>query len=167
PKCRARSASIPFISAMSAPATKAFSPAPVTITPRRSGRSDRSAAAFSSSCSVRVSSAFSDFGRSTVTVANGPSTSTRTFTSAIVLSSLLVDVEPAPGLLPQPSGVHVLSQQGAGPVLRISQPVVHHLGDEEHRVQADEVRQLQGTHGLVRAELHRGVDVLRRSQPLH
>jgi hypothetical protein len=49
PKCRARSRSRPFISAMSAPATKAFSPAPVTMTPRSSARWARSPAAFSSS----------------------------------------------------------------------------------------------------------------------
>src|SRR5215831_2530531 len=167
PKCRARSASISFISAMSAPATKAFSPAPVRMTPRSPSCCERLAAAFSSSWRVLVSRALSDFGRSTVTVANGQSTSTRTFTSAMVLSSLLVDVEPAPGLLPQPSGVHVLPEQRARPVLRISQAVMHYLGDEEHRVQSDEVRQLQGTHGLVGAELHRRVDVLRRPQPLH
>src|SRR5215468_6944712 len=167
PKCRARSASIPFISAMSAPATKAFSPAPVTIIPRTSERSARSPAIFSSSCSVLVSSAFSDFGRSTVTVANGPSTSSRTFTSGMLPSSLLVDVEPAPGLLPQPARVHVLAQERTGAVLRISQPAVHHLRDEEHRVQPDEVRELQRAHRLVGAELHRGIDVLGGAQTLH
>src|SRR5215468_304581 len=142
---------MPFISAM---------PAPVRMTPRSCSRSESSAIAFSSSWSVRVSRAFSDFGRSTVTVANGPSSSRRTFTSAMVPSSPLVDVEATPGLLPQPAGVHVLAQQRARTVLGVAEAAVHHLGDEQNGVEADEVRELQRSHGLVGPELHRGVDVL-------
>src|SRR5262249_27322993 len=145
---------MPFISAMSAPATKAFSPAPVRMTPRSCSRSERSATAFSRSWRVLVSRAFSDFGRSTVTVANGPSNSTRTFRSAMPPSSPFVDVEAAPGLLPQPAGVDVLTQERARTVFRVAEAAVHHLGDEQHRVQPDEVRELERPHGLVGPELH-------------
>ncbi|EAU62248.1 hypothetical protein STIAU_6571 [Stigmatella aurantiaca DW4/3-1] len=76
-------------------------------------------------------------------------------------------VEAAAALLAVPAGIHVLPQQRARAVLVIAQPLVKHLGDGQARVQADEVRQLQRAHGLVGAQLHRRVDVLRRPQPLH
>ena len=60
-------------SAMSAPATKALSPAPVSTTARTAASAVISRAAASSSSLVAVSKAFSTSGRATVTTATAPS----------------------------------------------------------------------------------------------
>jgi hypothetical protein len=58
---------------MSAPAMKARSPAPVRTTTLASTLPDSSASLSRSDVSVSTSSAFSASGRSTVTIATGPS----------------------------------------------------------------------------------------------
>ena len=65
------------ISEMSAPATKALSPAPVRITARLESAASRTAC--KSSRRVALLSAFSAFGRFTVIVATGPSRDTWMF----------------------------------------------------------------------------------------
>ena len=64
---------------MSAPATKAFSPAPVRITPRTPASAARAAKARSSSSMVRPFRAFSFSGRLTVTTATPSFVSTLRF----------------------------------------------------------------------------------------
>jgi hypothetical protein len=64
---------------MSAPATKAFSPAPVSTTARTSASRPSSPNARASSATVAVSRAFSFSGRSMVTVATAPARSMRKF----------------------------------------------------------------------------------------
>src|ERR1700683_5044648 len=70
-------------SLMSAPATKDFSPAPVSTTTRTSSRRAASPNTSSSSARVRASSAFNTFGRLIVTTRTAPSCSTSTFSKAI------------------------------------------------------------------------------------
>ena len=74
PKCSPCSLVITLIAAMSAPATKDFSPAPVRIIARISERSTASNAA-SISFSTSSFNAFSAFGRLIVMTATCPSTS--------------------------------------------------------------------------------------------
>ena len=64
-------------SLMSAPATNAFSPAPVRMTTRTASSACSARIACPSSASVAALSALSTFGRLTVTVARAPSSSTR------------------------------------------------------------------------------------------
>ena len=64
---------------MSAPATKAFSPAPVRITPRTAASAPMAVNAASSSSTVRSFSAFSLSGRLTVTTATPSRLSTVRF----------------------------------------------------------------------------------------
>ena len=66
-------------SAMSAPATKAFSPAPVRMAPRTCGSEPMAAKAASSSSTVRSLSAFSFSGRLMVTIATPSRVSTLRF----------------------------------------------------------------------------------------
>ncbi len=66
-------------SAMSAPATKAFSPAPVRITPRMAASAPMAVNAASSSSTVRSFSAFSLSGRLMVTIATPSRLSTVRF----------------------------------------------------------------------------------------
>ena len=84
PKASPPCASMPDIAAISAPATKDFSPAPVTITQRTVSVSMPSKVAFKSS-STSAFSAFSAFSRSMVTTATAPLVSY--FTYPICLAS--------------------------------------------------------------------------------
>ena len=67
------------ISAMSAPATKALSPAPVRITTRTSSMSSISLVAWVSSATTALDSALSALGRSMVSVVIAPCVSSRMF----------------------------------------------------------------------------------------
>ena len=84
PKASPPCASMPDIAAISAPATKDFSPAPVTMTQRTVSVSMPSKVAFKSS-STSAFSAFSAFSRSMVTTATAPLVSY--FTYPICLAS--------------------------------------------------------------------------------
>ena len=76
-------------------------------------------------------------------------------------------VEPASGLPAEPSGSDVLPEQRARTVLRVAEPVVHHLENRDARVEADEVRERERTHRVVHAELHHLIDRLGRADAFH
>src|SRR5260370_19965198 len=160
---RACQGPIGAISEMSAPATKAFSPAPVRISARASAQS-RTACV--SSRSVLPLRALSDLGRLTVMVAMGPSRSTRTFSKVamFVIMLWLIPVKTALRLPSQPAGVDVLAEDGRRPVLVLAQALVQHFRDVEAGVQARAIGHRQPPHRHVGAQLHGGVDVLGGSE---
>ena len=82
---RAPSTSTPLMYLMSAPATKALSPAPVSTTTARRSSPASSSSRSRSSVSVGRSSAFSASGRSTVTVATASSRATGITRRSLVL----------------------------------------------------------------------------------
>src|SRR5258708_11102814 len=137
---RACQGPIGAISEMSAPATKAFSPAPVRISARASAHS-RTACV--SSRSVLPLRALSDLGRLTVMVAMGPSRSTRMFSKVaiVVIVLWLIPMKTALGLAPQPAGVDVLAEDGRRPVLVLAQALVQHFRDGEAGIEPDEIGQ--------------------------
>ncbi len=71
-----------------------------------------------------------------------------------------VSVKTTPALLAQPASVHILNQQWRGSVLAVAELCVQHTHDGETRVKTDKIREFEGTHRHVGAELHGGVDVL-------
>src|ERR1700704_4525261 len=72
-------------------------------------------------------------------------------------------VEAALSLAAEPTGLDVLHQKRAGPVLGVGQALVEHLHDGETGVEADEVGQLEGPHGMIGAHAHGLVDGLDRA----
>ena len=74
--------------------------------------------------------------------------------SLVCFSISLVVVKPLAGLSAEPSGLHIRSQQRAGPVLGVIEPVVQGLHDGQTGVQPDEIGQGQGAHGMIHAKLH-------------
>src|SRR5258705_9103308 len=109
-------------SLMSAPATKAFSPAPVTTRQRRAASASTSSNAAASSRSVCAFRAFITFGRFTVTNATAPARSRRMFSKPT-----------APVLVPADADDRALHDRLRleGPVLRIALGVDDLLGDVE------------------------------------
>ena len=69
-------------------------------------------------------------------------------------------VKPLAALLSQPASVHHLPQHDRRPILAIARLLMQHLHDRQAGVQADEIRQLQRTHGHVGPVPHDVVDVL-------
>ena len=65
-----------------------------------------------------------------------------------VLRATRVDVEPFAGLHAEFAGRDHVDEQGARGVLVLTQPVVQHAEDAQAHVQADEVRELERTHGV-------------------
>ena len=71
----------------------------------------------------------------------------------------LVSIKPPATLFPQPTRLHHQPQPHAWSILRIPQLAVQHLHDTQTSIQADEIGQLQRTHGHIRPVLHNRVDV--------
>src|SRR5947208_14700553 len=76
-----------------------------------------------------------------------------------------VAVEATAGLPAEVARVDVLLEERARPILVIAENAMHDFHDCEARVETDEVSELEGPHRLIRAELHRGVDVLLTADP--
>src|SRR5699024_3412275 len=70
----------------------------------------------------------------------------------------VVDVEALAGLAAQVAAADHLADQRAGAVFAVAGLFVEHVHDGQADVQADEVAQLQGAHGVVGAQFHGGVD---------
>ena len=79
---------------------------------------------------------------------------------------VVVHVEAATALLAEPARGDEVPQQRRRAVLVVADLAVQDLGDGEHRVEADEVAQLERPHRVVEAELRAGIDVLRRADAL-
>src|SRR5439155_1197161 len=78
-----------------------------------------------------------------------------------------ITVEAASALSPEMTRVNQLPQQRRSRETRVVEPVIEHTADVEVGIEADEVRQLEGSHRMVQAQLGPPVDVLARSQSLH
>src|SRR5690606_13299229 len=150
---------------MSAPATNAFSPAPVSTTARTSSSSASAAKVSRRRRRTSALSAFSFSGRSSVTSATcSPGRSTRTGAPAAVVGSLIgrasPGVESLSALLTQPAlGDHAPQELRRGERLR-AELLVEVLRDAEAHVEPDQVGQPERTHRVTVPELHRLVDVL-------
>ena len=79
----------------------------------------------------------------------------------------VVDVEALAGLDAQIAAPDHLAEKRAGTVLAVAGLVVEHIHDSQADVQSDEVAQLQGTHGVVGAQLHGRVDARNVGHALH
>src|SRR5216683_6909577 len=71
----------------------------------------------------------------------------------------VVAVKAAHSLASEVTGVDVLLEQRAGPVLIVAQDLMHDLHDREAGIKADEIRQLERPHRLIGAQLHRSINV--------
>src|SRR2546427_2166446 len=78
--------------------------------------------------------------------------------SSTWLSTSAVGIEPAAALPAQLAGGDHLPEQGARPVLVVSQPPVQDLQDRDAHVEADQVRKAQRPHRMIHPELHHRVD---------
>src|SRR6476469_3925179 len=150
---------------MSAPATNAFSPAPVMITQRTRASPSASRSAQPISFSVCRLRALSAFSRATVIVAMNPSTSYRTFSYDGIAGSS-VFVETAPRFAAEPAGRDILAEQRRRPILVVAELGVQHFRDRQARIEPDQIRQFERTHRVIQSELHALIDVLDRSERL-
>src|SRR5512133_1941037 len=87
------------------------------------------------------------------------------FSRNALMPSLVV-IEAAPRLAAQPPRGDVLAEDRGRPVLVVPELAVEHLRDEQARVEPDEVGERERAHRMIEAELHAGVDVRRRREPL-
>src|ERR1700680_4818515 len=71
----------------------------------------------------------------------------------------VVSVEATAGLATEITRIDVLLEQRAWPVLVVTEHPMHHLHDREAGIEADQVGELEGSHRLIRAELHCGIDI--------
>jgi hypothetical protein len=77
-----------------------------------------------------------------------------------------VVVKAAAGLAAEPAGLDVFHQQRARAVLAVGEPLVEHVHDRQHRVEADESRPAPAAPWVIGPELHGGVDRLDRADAL-
>src|SRR5579859_2393565 len=82
-----------------------------------------------------------------------------------LLSLVVVNVKTSAGLLSVPARGHEVAKKDGRPVLVVAEVAVQNLGDREHGVEADEIRELERAHGVVQAEASPLVDVLGRGEP--
>src|SRR5688572_26470716 len=143
---------------MSAPATNALSPAPVsTITRTPVSRAAASSAPSSEQRNAPLS-ALRLSGRLMVRTVTAPRRSSSTSFSSLI--SFLPAVEALTRFPAQLSLAHHSAQQGGRRIGIAPDRSVEMLGDREADVESDEVGQAQRTHRMIVAELHRAVDVL-------
>src|SRR5207244_11581458 len=88
-------------------------------------------------------------------------------TTAPATTSIAIVVEAPSGLAAEPACLDVASQQWAGTVLVVAEPVVEHLHDRQARVEADQVGQPQWPHGVAHAQAHDRVDRVAVADALH
>src|ERR1700761_8036774 len=79
----------------------------------------------------------------------------------------LVRVKSASRLTPQPACIDHPHQQGAGAILRISQPIVQHSHDVEANVEPDKVGKRKRAHGMSHTEPKDLIDRLWRCDAFH
>lgn len=75
-------------------------------------------------------------------------------------NSLIIFVETFPALLAQPAGVHHLGQEDGGAVFGVAGFAVQDTHDAQARIQPDEVRQGQWSHGHGTSILHDPINAL-------
>src|SRR4051812_46711757 len=80
--------------------------------------------------------------------------------SSALLPMLVINVEPASALSAEQPGLDEVSQHRAGTILRVTEVALQDLGDREHRVEADQVGQLQWAERMAEPQARPGVDVL-------
>src|SRR5579875_329899 len=71
-----------------------------------------------------------------------------------------VIVKAAARLPPEPAGLDVFHQQRTGAVFAVGQALVEHVHHREAGVEADEIGELQGPHGVMGSEPHADIDGL-------
>src|SRR6185369_1039521 len=86
--------------------------------------------------------------------------------AAYAVSSGAVSVKTLPGLAAKMAGIDHFLQQGGRTVFRVVEAFVEDLHHRQHRVEPDEIGQRQRPDRMVAAELHAGVDLFRRRDPL-
>src|SRR5579859_3467412 len=172
-KSFACTAVIALIAAMSAPAAKALSPAPVRIahrTPASRARSRKTRPSSVKSSSFRALSLSARLRR---IVTTWSSRSTRTVLMFLpcpyVLTTLrrggrslpafVVHIKPTPALAAEPAGGDQVPQQRGGSILVVAEVAMQDVGDREHRVETDQIAQLEGAHRMVQPEARSRVDV--------
>src|SRR6266849_10438053 len=70
-------------------------------------------------------------------------------TGSQLKKSSIIAVKSPPGFAAEPSGSHVSLQQGASAILRIAESFLQYVHDIHANVKANEIRQLQRSHGMV------------------
>src|SRR3972149_5998947 len=146
---------------MSAPAMKAFSPAPVMTTARTASSEPRCENARSSSAMVSWFMAFSFCGRLTVRSATSSRVSSFRFWRSMFPSRRSrVVVETPSRLAAQMSREDHPPQERRWGETPLAEFVEHDVRDVVRGVETDEVQKLERPHGISAAELHSGVDVL-------
>src|SRR3569623_985884 len=147
------------ISEMSAPATNAFSPAPVSATTRtRASPSSISTAAVSSRITV-PDSALSCGSRLMITTARGPSTPL--FRVSNVISSLPARRTRRSRAASCDRASRPRRTGGAADTGGTCRRPAREAG-----IEAEQIRELERAHRRVEAELHAGIDVVRGAEPL-
>src|SRR5436309_637182 len=160
------SASRVFSSTMSAPATKAFSPAPVMTTAPHPGSFSAASTAALISVRTRLLRAFSFSGRLTVIqttpfwfstsrfsyIVQGPSAADQT----VVRSRrfLRIVVEASSALLSKIARLHHTFQEGRRGEASFAELIEHDVGDGVGRVQTHEVEERERSHRMVAAQPH-------------
>src|SRR5205085_2087880 len=152
-------------SAMSAPATNAFSPPPVTMTAFTLSSSRAALNALSISATVCALSAFRTLGRSIVTIRTPSRVSVLTFSMSLhliechrLLAAVLIKTRAA--LSAESSGEDHLAQQRRRRESLLAVLIKHHVADVVSRVEADVVEQREWPHRIVAAEDHGLVNIL-------
>src|SRR4051812_43446364 len=72
---------------------------------------------------------------------------------------IVVHVEAAPRFFAEPAGSDEILQQHGRAIFRIAELVLEHLGDRQHRVEADQIRELEWPHRVIEPEARAAVDV--------
>src|SRR3990172_2072298 len=146
---------------MSAPATKAFSPAPVMTTARTASSEPRCENARSSSAMVSWFMAFSFCGRLTVRSATSSRVSSFRFWRSMLPSRRARVVVETPSRLAaqMPREDHPTQERRRGETL-LAELVEHDVRDVVRGIETHEVQKLERPHGVSAAELHSGIVVL-------
>src|SRR6185503_9519824 len=85
---------------------------------------------------------------------------------AELLTLGVVRVEPASGLSTEPTRRDEIPERRRGAILVVAEVAVEHLADGEHRVEADEIGELERPQGMVQTEARTGVDRVGAADPL-
>src|SRR5262245_2615297 len=79
----------------------------------------------------------------------------------------LVRVEALAALASEVARRHHPPQQGTRTIFRIADAVVKDVEEREAHLETDEIRERERSHGMIHAELHHGVDRVRRAHAFH
>src|SRR5918995_6922320 len=81
---------------------------------------------------------------------------------ALPLTFFGILIKPLPSFPAQMPGCNHLPPQRRGAVLIVAQPFLQYVENRQADIEADEIRERQGTHWVRHPELHDGVDGFRR-----